>query len=77
MTKAKKNTYILSITSVDIHLPQSIMGQNEVRWSKLGGLIIILKSLITIPLSMKGASQVVATFCTHRLILSIVKRVKC
>lgn len=67
-------TYILGITSIDVHLSQPIMRQHKVRRRELGCLVVILEGLVAVALGVKGTREVVAAFSAHRFVLSIVER---
>lgn len=41
-------TYVFGIPTINVHLTQAKMRQNERSWGKLSSLIVVLESLIVI-----------------------------
>lgn len=67
---------LLYVPTVDIHLPEPVLGQDEVWRRKLSGLIIILEGLVVVALNVIGTSHLVARLRPHCLVFRVVKSVQ-
>ena len=67
---------VFRVASIDVHLTEAELWQDERRRGELRRLIVVLKSLIVVVLHVKGACELITAFRAHVLVLRAVKRVQ-